>query len=711
MSTDPDGIVLPFKRAILPSEQPAPDAAGVDLVGPVLDGELLDPEQEVVEYPVASPGMAPWEVQRNPEPRPVIPAWLADPTTRRAAAHWAAGAIWHRVKFHAVRSPVYLLRFLGRAPVGAARLVGWLVRWLADAEARPVRLAAAASGETAAYLAARRMRDQAVKTRAKVLGALLLAVLVGYVALRLFAPPWAPKATLAVVVVGLAVAGRKPERPIVTAAIVRPGYERLTEPIVLRALAAAGLGGKAPKVKDGQVADETAVGTPTLPQPVARIGDGWLAVVDLPRGRTFGHAAEKRAEIAGALDVAAVQVFLESVETSARRVVMWVADRDPYAGKPNRSPLAKCPPVTVWEPQRIGMEPRGRQVRPTLLFNAFLIGAIPRQGKTYLARTMAAPAILDPHCDLTVLDLKGGRDWKATERAAVTYRSGDDDDDVEYALAVLQRLKAEAQGRFAEFRNLSDAECPESKLTQQLAARGMLPHLIVLDEVQNLLRHEQHGKAALPLLVWLAKTAPAAGFMLMLATQRPAAEVIPADLRDNISVRLALKTMDWRSSDTILGASAASIGIESFSLLAGRHAGVAVVRGVDNGRGGDHQTVRSDLVTAEDFARICAVGRQRREDAGTLRGLAAGEVDAVQVEVSLLDDVRAVWPGAEPKVWAETLCERLADFRPDRYDGVTPDGLTKLLGRHGVGVVQINRHGTNRRGYAFADVEKAGATC
>src|SRR6266536_6363857 len=606
-----------------------------------------------------------------------------------------------------------------RVPIGLARVAGVLFRWAADmGEASEGRRAALSAGEVGAFVALSRLASERRVVRAKVALVGLVVLLVGYGVMRWLAPPHTGSAILAVLVLGLALAGRRKEHPILSTAVVRRGYVRLTEPMVYRALAAAGLGGKPPKPKANRGSDspttvgnpdeDTAVGTPTILVPgCMRDGEGWRVVVDLPRGRTFEHATARRSELASGLDVAAVQVFLEADQASARRVTLWVSDVDPFAGKARRSPLAKCPPVSVWDEHQLGTEPRGRTVRAALLFAGFLIGSVPRVGKTLTARTLVAPAILDPACDLTVLDFKGGRDWKACEAVAVTYRSGDDDEDIVYGLAVLDRIIGEARTRFAAFRSMSDEQCPESKLTRELAAHGMHPHVVVLDEVQNLLRHPVYGKDALPRLVWLAKTGPAAGYTLVPATQRPSADVIDTDLRDNISVRLALKTMDWRSSDTILGASAASIGIESYSLQKDRHKGVAVVRGLDNGRGGDFQTVRVDLLTAPDFSRICAVGRQRRIDAGTLRGMAAGDADAVAVEVSIVADVLAVWPGAEPKVQAAALCERLATLRPALYAGMEPAALTAALGRHQVPVVQVNRAGTNRNGYPLAAVRQA----
>lgn len=699
-----------------PAEAGEEAGRGAGLVGPVLDGEVVEPDQDPGDDQVRAgqPGLQTTVGWSPPvrEMRPVLPGWLADPAARRAAVRWGAGMVWHRVRYHLVRVPVYALRVLGRVSVGAVRVVGWLYRWVADAESAPIRQAAAAAGEVGGYLAARRVRNDAVRARLRDLALVGVLATAGVLCLLYLAPRRVLDTVVLAVVAALAVAGRQPERPIITGALVRSRYDRLTEPVLMRALAAAGLGGKAAKPKAGQVAAEvdTTVGTPVLVQPIQRDGHGWLAICDLPFGRTAADAMAKRDAIASGLDVASVQVFVEAHRESQRRVTMWVADEDPFAARPRTSALAKCPQVSVWDAQPLGVEPRGREVKPTLIFNSFLIGAVPRMGKTYAARALVAPAVLDPQCDLTILDLKGGRDWQGFGKCAVTYLSGEDDDDIGYAVAVLEVLREEARARFAAFRKMSDAECPESKLTREMARQGMRPHVIQIDEVQNLLTHPEHGKAALPLLVWLAKTAPAAGFLLVMATQRPSGEVIKTDLRDNLTVRIALRVMDWRSSDTILGASAASIGIESNSLQEW-HKGVAVIRGISNGRGGDHSTIRTDLLTNEQCARLGTIGRQRRTDAGTLRGHAAGQTDPVAVTVSVVQDVLAVWPGDQPKVWSETLCGRLAELRPELYHDLDPATLTSHLATHDIPVVQVNRSGTNRRGYELTALRATHTRC
>ncbi len=692
------------------------DRPGTDLVPvrpaelerAIFEAELVDEPPKSMDAVHASPPVrgevVPW--RRDEQRQALVPAWIVDPAERRHAARWAVGHYRHVVEFHTIRLPVYGGRLLVSAPTGLGRLLVGVTTWVLDFETAAARQLAVDRGEVSTYTTLIRRRDERVRGRLTAVSVVLALAAALAVVITLAGPSWARWVALAAAVGGLGAWGRRKDKPLVDHPVTRARFERLTDQHVLRALAAAGLGGRGPKKAANGEEEQTAVGTPTFPQPIVRDGPGWLATVDLPRGRTAGDAAAKRDQLASGLDCSPAQVHVEAVPESARRIRLWVADVDPYTLPPRHSPLAKCPPTSVWDPQPLGAEPRGRVVRPPLIFASFLVGAVPRMGKTYAARALVAPAMLDPLCDLTVLDLKGGRDWKPCEELAVTYRSGDDEEDVAYALVVLDRIIDEARRRFRAFRELPDAKCPESKLTRELAADGLRPHVVVIDEVQNLLRHPIHGRDALPKLVWLAKTAPAAGVTLVLATQRPAAEVIPADLRDNCTVRVALRTMDWRSSDTILGASAASIGIESFSLQE-QHKGVAVVRGVSNGRGGDAQTVRVDLLAAEDVARICAIGRQRRLDAGTLRGAAAHETDPAAVEVSVLDDVVAVWPGAQAKVWAETLLERLTALRPDLYEGMTAGVLTAALGRHGIGSMQVNKGKVNRRGYALADVRRA----
>src|SRR5690606_4378310 len=79
------------------------------------------------------------------------------------------------------------------------------------------------------------------------------------------------------------------------------------------------------------------------------------------------------------------------------------------------------------------------------------------------------------------------------------------------------------------------------------------------------------------LLTWLAKKAPAAGLVLILATQRPDSKTIPSGLRAVLGSRFALRVMDWRDSNIVLGEQMNTRGYDSSRLLAS-HKGVGILR-------------------------------------------------------------------------------------------------------------------------------------
>jgi S-DNA-T family DNA segregation ATPase FtsK/SpoIIIE len=487
----------------------------------------------------------------------------------------------------------------------------------------------------------------------------------------------------------------------------------------MRAMKAAGLGGSVAKIdKNGHEIEEDT--RPTLAQPIARSanGRGYEVVVDLPYGKTAGDAAAAVDKIASGLDVDTAQVFPEPVAGKSRRVSLYVADEDPMLLPPHRSPLARLPKVSVWDAQPLARTPLGIPVKATLLFNSFLLGALPRSGKSFAAKCLVAPAVLDPHCDLTVLDCGGGRDWLPTQDIAVDYVAGDEEEDLIRIVAILNRIRDEARERLAQFRKMSAAEMPEDKLTRALAADGMRPHVIVVDELQNLLRanNKEIRKAALEVLVWLAKTAPKAGYILVAITQRPAADVIPADFRDIVSVRIALRTKTRQGSDAVLGSDISATGYRTDRFLES-HKGAAVIGGISTGKGGDLQVARTDLLMPAEFARACTVGRKRREDAGTLRGAAAGDAAPVEITITVLDDVATVWPGDTAKVQGAVLLARLAELYPTRYATYDPDDedavkaavgrLTLALKPYGITSDQVSRRGVNRQGYQLTELRAA----
>ena len=81
---------------------------------------------------------------------------------------------------------------------------------------------------------------------------------------------------------------------------------------------------------------------------------------------------------------------------------------------------------------------------------------------------------------------------------------------------------------------------------------------VIIDEVQVFLENPTRqdvgerkttlGGYIAELLTYLAKKGPAAGIIVILATQRPDSKTIPSALRAVLGSRFALRVMDWRDS-------------------------------------------------------------------------------------------------------------------------------------------------------------------
>ena len=150
------------------------------------------------------------------------------------------------------------------------------------------------------------------------------------------------------------------------------------------------------------------------------------------------------------------------------------------------------------------------------------------------------------------------------------------------------------------------------------------------------------------LLVYLAKKGPAAGIIVIVATQRPDSQTLPSSLRAVLGSRFALRVMDWRDSNIILGEQMNTRGYDASKLLPS-HKGVGILRPDGETDGGDllAQMVRCDYMPNADWRAICERGRALREAEGTLSGHAAGDVDERGPDVVMAAAVAgALGPGS-----------------------------------------------------------------
>ncbi len=704
-----DATVLPFTLKKKPAADPTapapgevrpgewtadlPDADDPEAEG-ITEGAPVDPPREV--YP---PSVAEWMEAKDKARLPVLPDWVKLPDQRKAVRRWAVRHYSTMVGYHALRLPViYTPKVVAYSPRGAWRWSATVGRWVFDAEGKALRLAAVAAEDADQYLKLSRQRNDRVRLRGILATAAGLVGLTAALTLYVMAPSWLLMLSVATLTTALGLAGAPADRPLIDRAKVTFRKRKLSSDIITRAFTAAGL-----TSRDQGIA---------FPRPIGRDGDGWRVVVDLPYGKSFADAQKKHEALASGIDIAPTQLFLDKDDSSARRVSMWIADRDPLAVPAGRSPLLGATRVDFWKPFPWGVDERGNPVMATMLWLSLLVGAVPRQGKTFSARTIALAAALDPHVRLIVFDGKASPDWRAFTKVAHRIGFGivprDGFDPVEHLVNALMELKADVEDRYHRLSELPLHICPEGKLTPEISRDRKLNMpltLVAVDEVQEYLQHPTHGKTILELLVYLARVAPAVGVSVMISTQKPDDTACPSVLRDQHQARFSLRVGSWQVSDVVLGAGSYSEGLDASRLLKS-HKGVGLLKGMSDESG----IVRTYLADGRDAETIISRARALREAEGTVTGDAAGEVVTTRSADAILDDVAAVLGRREDKVWSETIVDRLAEFNPEAYgewaalEGrAKADQLAAALKPYGITTGQVwgkttDGKGANRRG-------------
>ncbi|MEV7198895.1 cell division protein FtsK [Streptomyces griseoluteus] len=636
--------------------------------------------------------------------RAVVPLWLRSLSELKTASGWVARHYAHTAGYHALRAPVYAARLALQAPAGAARFVGGTMRWVADREGEPVRLAAVRREDAAEYLKLSRQRDGRVRLRTLVA---VLALFVGVgaaLAIYVLAPGWLQALSTGALVLALGSAGRKADAPVVHKAVELPDAPKLTSDIVLRALGALGI----PAINQAQGKGRDGF---AFTAPITRDGPGWRAEGDLPYGVTVTDVIERRDRLASGLRRPLGCVWPEAVpDEHTGRLVLWVGDQDLKSARKPVWPLLKSGTVDLFKPVPYGTDQRGRWVEVTLMFIAGVIGAIPRMGKTFLLRLLLLIAALDPRAELHSYDMKGTGDLDPVgEKVSHRHGVGEEDETLQYALADFRALREELRRRTKVIRSLPRDICPESKVTSELASKrslGLHPIVIGVDECQVLFEHPDYGKEFEEIATDLVKRGPATGIVLLLATQRPDAKSLPTGISANAGARWCLKVMGQTENDMVLGTSSYKRGVRA-TMFAWGDKGLHYFVG----EGSDARIVSSTFVDAPGAEAIAARARTTREKAGLLSGYALGEAPETVTgpAYDLLADVAAVVAEKEERVWNERIAARLAELRPDVYAGWKGENVTSALKPHGIKTRDVagttdDGTRTTRRGITRADL-------
>jgi DNA segregation ATPase FtsK/SpoIIIE, S-DNA-T family len=629
--------------------------------------------------------------------KPVIPAHLRGRENIKRHAALVAARHGHAAAYHGVRVPRYLTLTILWAVAGVFRTIGALIAWWHVPDMHLLESQAAADGLIHEHLRLHKAGKETRRARGTILAVGVLALIIAMAVLVGYGRWWAWALLLLVIVPALARAGRPDGKPILTPAVLPPAVLAPTQGVITRALASLGIPGI-----DRWLREERPL---VFPSPVREDGPGWRAEIDLPFGVTATQVIERREQLASGLRRPLGAVWPEPVtHEHAGRLELWVGRTDAAKARQAPWPLLRSGEANVFAAVPFGTDVRGRAVKGPLIYHNWLIGSIPRQGKTAAVRVLACAAALDPLAEQWIHELKGSGDLDPLEKIAHRFCSGVDDASVGYAAESLSRLRREVEQRTERLKALPRELCPDKRVTRQIAARRSLklwPVVCIIDEAQNLFAHPQFGKQAGADAEFVIKIGPAFGVVLVLATQRPDKASLPTGVSGNVSLRFCLKVMGQTENDMVLGTSAYKNGIRATTFRPEIDAGIGYLLGA----GPAPQVVRTFYLDLPATERIATRARQIREAAGTLSGVALG-LDDNQAARDVLADLAAVFGADAGLHWAEAAA-RLGQRFPERWADVSADALSAECRARGVASVNVKAGGQVARGCRLADVEAA----
>jgi DNA segregation ATPase FtsK/SpoIIIE, S-DNA-T family len=199
--------------------------------------------------------------------------------------------------------------------------------------------------------------------------------------------------------------------------------------------------------------------------------------------------------------------------------------------------------LSIWEPVELGIDERGQPVRVGLAERNLLAAGEPGAGKSVGLNLIVAHAALSLDCRLILVDGKRVELglWRRCAEAFIGPSITD-------AIDLLKQLQAAMDTRYDEL-----LDTGRRKITRNC---GQPVVLVVFDELAYFsatVGDSKQQKEFIALVRDLVARGRAAGIIVVAATQRPSADIIPTSLRDLFGYRWAFRCTTDASSDVILG--------------------------------------------------------------------------------------------------------------------------------------------------------------
>lgn len=259
-----------------------------------------------------------------------------------------------------------------------------------------------------------------------------------------------------------------------------------------------------------------------------------------------------------------------------------------------RYPVAS---LSMYDPFYLGVDEYGQRVEVPLIYRNMLPAGEPGSGKSVLLSNIVAHGALSADCSLWLFDGKEVELGMWRDVADVFVGP-----DITLALLRMRQLQAEMDRRYAELTRVN---------RRKIVASDPVPVILcVIDEmayysVTTGTKDQQEEFRIL--LRDIVARGRAAGVIVVAATQRPSADIIPTSLRDLFGYRLAFRCTTDSSSDIVLSVGWAAQGYSAKN-IAPEDKGVGLLLA----EGGTPRRFKSAYLTDSDIYGLVEYARQLR---------------------------------------------------------------------------------------------------
>ncbi|RZQ63417.1 FtsK/SpoIIIE domain-containing protein [Amycolatopsis suaedae] len=264
------------------------------------------------------------------------------------------------------------------------------------------------------------------------------------------------------------------------------------------------------------------------------------------------------------------------------------------AAAPDRYPVAS---LSMYDPVHLGIDEYGYSVDTPIVYRQLLMGGEPGSGKSVELNNIVAHGALSTDCSMWLFD---GKEvelgmWRDVADVFVGPNITD-------ANKRLRQLQCEMNRRYAELARVN---------RRKVIATDPVPVILcVIDEVAYYsvtTGTKDQREEFMILLRDVIARGRAAGIIVVAATQRPSADIIPTSLRDLFGYRLAFRCTTDSSSDIILSVGWAKQGYSAKD-IAPEDRGIGLLLA----EGGTPRRMKSAYLSDSDIYGLVEYARQLR---------------------------------------------------------------------------------------------------